>query len=74
MKRFWSAYSLFCQLSFDAIFFYQYNGLRPMLLDLCLASKKTLIGISEPLMRHVYWSAVFGATAVTSTSQCGCPP
>ena len=35
---------------------------------LCLASKKTLIDISEPVMWHVYWTAIFGATAVTNIS------
>ena len=30
-----------------------------MLLDLCLANKKTLIDISEPVTWHVYWSGFF---------------
>ena len=57
MERFWSAYSLFCQLSFEAIF-HQYNGLRAMLLDLCLANKNTLIDISEPVMTCILVSGI----------------
>ena len=57
MERFWSAYSLLRQLSFEAIF-HQHNGLRAMLLDLCLANKKTLIDISEPVMTCILVSGI----------------
>ena len=46
-----------------------------MLLDLNLAHKKTLIDICEPAILHDYMTTgqrIF-ATAVTLTSQCGCP-
>ena len=35
---------------------HQYNGLQPMLFDLSLTNKNTLIDISEPAMWHEYWS------------------
>ena len=38
---------------------YQYNGLQPMLLDLSLANKKTLINTNEPAIWHEYWSEDF---------------
>ena len=49
MESHWSAYSLFCRPSFDAIV-HQYYGLQPMLLDVSLANKNMLIDISEPAM------------------------
>ena len=53
---------------------YQYNGLQPMLLDLSLANKKTLINTNEPAICDINTGQrIFGATVVTSRSQYGCP-
>ena len=60
LERYRSAYSLLASCHLMLIV-YQYNGLQPMLLDLSLANKKTLINTNEPAIcdmntgQRIFW-------------------
>ena len=58
IPSYWASSQALAHFGLEMIFFNSIN--KP--------SKKTLIDISEPVIWHVYWSAVFGATAVTNIS------
>ena len=60
LERYRSVYSLLASCHLMLIV-YQYNGLQPMLLDLSLANKKTLIHTNEPAIcdmnngQRIFW-------------------